>query len=206
MIKKIVFSLGSVLLLTMASLSPVWAVSPIQFGVKVGLQGQGMTLNHNEVFDMLSTKGELGYNVGLVSRVSLGPVYLQPELVYGSNTFKMNGPTQTSAKFAVKNLEVPVLLGFKFLFIRVMAGPTFNLLNETKVKSGGNLPESFNTDVHKSAVGFQLGAGVEFFGLNLDFRYGGQFKRPYQIITYGDQMDQIKSSINAWQINLSYFF
>lgn len=206
MIRKTLFSLGCILTVTMFCLPPAQALSPIKFGVKAGIQGQGMTMDHNPTFSMLSTDGNLGYNVGVISRIALGPVYLQPELVYGSNRFRMHGPDNTSAKFSVKNMEVPVLVGFKLLFVRFMAGPTFNLLNETNVKSGGNLPKAFNTDVHKSTIGFQLGAGVEFRGVNIDIRYGGQFKRPYQNVTYGEQMQQIKTKINAWQINLGYFF
>ncbi len=205
MIKKTLFSLGCLLAALMICSSEAQALSPIKFGVKAGIQGQGMTLKANEVFNMLSTEGELGYNVGVMSRVSFGLVYLQPELVYGWNRFQMQGPNNSSAKFSVKNVEVPVLLGFKVLFVRLMLGPTFNLLNETKVKSG-NLPESFHTDVHKPTVGFQLGAGVEFGGFNVDIRYGGQFKRSYQNISYGNLAEQVKTSINAWQINLGYFF
>ena len=205
MVKKTLFSIGCLLAALIFCSSEAQALSPIQFGVKAGIQGQGMTLKSNEMLDMLSTEGNLGYNVGVMSRISLGLVYVQPELVYGWNRFRMNGPDNTSARFSVKNLEVPVLLGFKVLFVRLMAGPTFNLLNETNVKSG-NLPQVFHTDVHKPTVGFQLGAGVEFGGLNIDVRYGGQFKRSTQNIAYGDLVDQVKTSINAWQINLGYFF
>lgn len=205
MVKKTLFSLGCLLAVLVFGTSEAKALSPIQFGVKAGIQGQGMTLKSNDVLNMLSTDGNLGYNLGVMSRISMGLVYVQPELVYGWNQFRMEGPENTSAKFSVKNVEVPVLLGFKVLFVRLMLGPTFNLLNETKVKSS-NLPADFHTDVHKPTVGFQLGAGVEFGGFNIDIRYAGQFKRSYQNIAYGNLVDQVKTSINAWQINLGYFF
>lgn len=206
MIKKTLLALSFALAITIFCLPSAHALSPIKFGIKAGIQGQGMTLDRSKTFSSLSAEGNLGYNAGVMARISLGPVYLQPELVYGSNRFRMNGPDNSSAKFSVKNMEVPVLVGFKFLFLRFMAGPTFNLLNETNVKAGGNLPQNFSTDVHKSTIGFQLGAGVEFRGVNIDIRYGGQFKRPYQNLTYGSQMERIDTKINAWQINLGYFF
>ena len=99
-----------------------------------------------------------------------------------------------------------VLVGIKLLFLRVFAGPSFNLLTDTSNKSGKE-GVSFNSSVTKSAVAFQVGAGVEIGKFNIDIRYDGQFKKPVQTFTFGkNYTETVKTKMNSWQLNLGYFF
>ena len=89
--------------------------------------------------------------------------------------------SDVSAKYSVNTVQLPVLVGIKLLFLRVFAGPSFNLLTDTSNKSGKE-GVSFNSSVTKSAVAFQVGAGVEIGKFNIDIRYDGQFKKPVQTL------------------------
>lgn len=85
-------------------------------------------------------------------------------------------------------------------------GPSFNLLTDTSNKSGKE-GVSFNSSVTKSAVAFQVGAGVEIGKFNIDIRYDGQFKKPVQTFTFGkNYTETVKTKMNSWQLNLGYFF
>ena len=133
---------------------------------------QGM--NWNE----LSKSNNFGYQLGVMAQVPLGPVYLQPEIFYSSARFKLQGDllnpdgtmaeSDVSAKYSVNTVQLPVLVGIKLLFLRVFAGPSFNLLTDTSNKSGKE-GVSFNSSVTKSAVAFQVGAGVE--NRQVQYRY-----------------------------------
>lgn len=189
--------------LVVLSAEQVRAMDPVKFGVKVGIQTQSLDMVKSQFSTPLSAKNTFGYQIGLMSRLSLASVYLQPELVYAHNGFDLEGAA-TTQRLAVNTLEVPVLVGIKVLFLRFFAGPSFNLLTETKNKSDR---PSINSSFFKSAVGYQIGAGVELGGLNVDLRYGGQFKAPVQTIsTDFVPWFNVKTKMNAWQINVGYFF
>lgn len=190
--------------------SAAWAFEPIKFGLKFGIQGQSANMNilqNMQSISSLASEGRLGYQFGAMARINLPVVYFQPELVYGISRFTMNGANNASVPYNMRTLDVPVLVGAKVWFARVFAGPTFNLMTETRIK-GSELGGDFSTTFRRSTVGFQVGLGVEFLNrLNLDVRYGGQFRKPVQEIIYnGNPVQEVKTGINAWQINLGYFF
>lgn len=181
MIKKSLLIGSALLLLAVLAAPDAQALSPIRFGVKAGIQTQSLKMqgmNWNE----LSKSNNFGYQLGVMAQVPLGPVYLQPEIFYSSARFKLQGDllnpdgtmaeSDVSAKYSVNTVQLPVLVGIKLLFLRVFAGPSFNLLTDTSNKSGKE-GVSFNSSVTKSAVAFQVGAGVEIGKFNIDIRYDG---------------------------------
>lgn len=181
MIKKSLLIGSALLLLAVLAAPDAQALSPIRFGVKAGIQTQSLKMqcmNWNE----LSKSNNFGYQLVVMAQVPLGPVYLQPEIFYSSARFKLQGDllnpdgtmaeSDVSAKYSVNTVQLPVLVGIKLLFLRVFAGPSFNLLTDTSNKSGKE-GVSFNSSVTKSAVAFQVGAGVEIGKFNIDIRYDG---------------------------------
>ncbi len=210
------FLFGSALLLwSVFALTTAQAATPLSFGIRAGIQTQSMKMRGESWHD-LSKSNNFGYQVGAMFQVPLGPIYLQPELVYSSARFRLHGdlmnPDNTlaeenaSAKYSVNTVQFPVLFGIKVLFLRIFAGPSFNLMTDTSNKSGRK-GVSFNSDVSKSAVAFQWGAGVDFGKFNVDIRYDGQFKKPVQTFTFGKSYtESVKTRMNNWQINFGYFF
>ena len=140
MIKKSLLIGSALLLLAVLAAPDAQALSPIRFGVKAGIQTQSLKMqgmNWNE----LSKSNNFGYQLGVMAQVPLGPVYLQPEIFYSSARFKLQGDllnpdgtmaeSDVSAKYSVNTVQLPVLVGIKLLFLRVFAGPSFNLLTDT---------------------------------------------------------------------------
>ena len=181
MIKKSLLIGSALLLLAVLAAPDAQALSPIRFGVKAGIQTQSLKMqgmNWNE----LSKSNNCGYPDGTMAE------------------------SDVSAKYSVNTVQLPVLVGIKLLFLRVFAGPSFNLLTDTSNKSGKE-GVSFNSSVTKSAVAFQVGAGVEIGKFNIDIRYDGQFKKPVQTFTFGkNYTETVKTKMNSWQLNLGYFF
>ena len=111
-----------------------------------------------------------------------------------------------TTKVKVNNIELPILVGWKIAFVRLFAGPAFTLMNDTGNKLK-NTSAAINTELAKSLVGYQLGGGVEFGRVNVDMRYGGQFKKPELTVVKGEQQARTyKTSMNQWQLNISYLF
>ena len=154
----------------------------------------------------LSGKGPIvfGVRAGLETQ---GPIlYIQPELMYTSHRFTMNLEGDASAKVSMKNLELPVMVGMKIAFLRVMAGPVFNLMNDTKNKLK-KTSMAVTADITRPLVSYQLGAGIELGHIGFDVRYGGQFKRADMTVVKGENpASSGKLGMNQWQFTLSYLF
>lgn len=193
--------------LLLFTLSPVafeaQAIKPIRFGLRGGIQTQDIRLLGQDDRGRFAASEDLGYQFGMVCRVSLLNLYLQPELTYSSSRFTLNDRTASSStRVKMRNVEFPVLLGGKFLFLRIFGGPVFNLLDNT----GDGNPDKLNARFYRQAVRYQLGAGVELGHIGIDARYGGQFQAAARYVDTGKTQVKVNSRFEQWQLNLIYFF
>ena len=210
--KKIITITMAVALLSMSS---AFALSPIKMGIKAGITAQTANLNHSALADYsLSTKSRIGGQVGAFARINLLLFHIQPELLYSMNRYELTATPnlmhsrQSTSIVKQNSLDVPVLLGFKFLFIRVNAGPVFNIMNEGSVKIKDDVQHS--VDYFKSSVSYALGVGVDLDKVSIDVRYNGQFKKSEQIISIGENSDRnsdsFDSSYGNWAFTVGYSF
>ena len=182
------------------------AKGPIRFGIKAGIQSQSLHASKDEVLGVFSADKDFGYQFGFVARINFPMLYIQPELNYAKHRFTMDMEDGATTKVKVINIELPILVGWKIAFVRLFAGPVFTLMNDTGNKLK-NTSAAINTELAKSLVGYQLGGGVEFGRVNVDMRYGGQFKKPELTVVKGEQQARTyKTSMNQWQLNISYLF
>lgn len=181
--KLIISSLLSLMLMFVCQ--SVSAGDILKFGIKGGVSVPSskmvkMPLTGN--FSEFSATPNTGYHVGLMARVNFFIFNVQPEIVFNSNTYHVNmlstaaTPTVTNNKIVFNSVEVPVLLGVKLLFLRINAGPVFNVYDKSKAKQN-NIDE---VDFQIPAVGYQAGIGLDIWKLTLDARYQGNFKKPTQ--------------------------
>ena len=205
MIKKCL--LATVIVMTLCTITNRGAAKgPIQFGIKAGIQSQSIHASKDEVLGMFSADKDFGYQLGFVARVNLPMFYIQPELVYASHRFTMDMEDNASTKVKIKNMEVPVLFGWKIAFIRLFAGPVFTIMTDTGNKMQ-NTTTAINAELSKSVVAYEVGGGVEFGRINVDMRYGGQFKKSELSVIKGDLPASIyKTGMNQCQLNVCYLF
>ena len=98
------------------------------------------------------------------------------------------------------------MVGMKIAFLRVMAGPVFNLMNDTKNKLK-KTSMAVTADITRPLVSYQLGAGIELGHIGFDVRYGGQFNRADMTVVKGENpASSGKLGMNQWQFTLSYLF
>lgn len=206
MIRKHTLLLAALVAVCCAISGEALAKGPIQFGVRAGLQTQSIHASKDEVLGMFSANKDFGYQLGFMARINFPILYIQPELVYSHHRFTMDMEQGASSKVIVRNVELPLMVGAKFMFLRFMAGPVFNLMTDTGNKLK-NTTMAINSDISRSLLSYQLGVGVELGRIIFDVRYGGQFKKAEQTIVKGDQQARTyKLGMNQWQFNIGYFF
>ena len=167
------------------------AKGPIVFGVRAGLQTQGLNPSTGADLGIANADKDFGYQLGFLARFNLPILYIQPELMYTSHRFTMNLEGDASAKVSMKNLELPVMVGMKI--------DTKNKLKKTSM--------AVTADITRPLVSYQLGAGIELGHIGFDVRYGGQFKRADMTVVKGENpASSGKLGMNQWQFTLSYLF
>ena len=187
-------------ILILAALLMTWlfASAQLNFGIKAGYNSSLALDNLDDVskgtYNLNSVAGELanGFHAGVFVRLGLGDkLYLQPELLYAMQkkefTMSYNNITNPSTLADVGNyitfstVDIPVLLGYKIvngkLFnLRAFAGPKFRLNAGSKFDYA-NLTNGSTVDItaltgelKNSAVGLEVGAGVDVLMFTLDAR------------------------------------
>ena len=174
------------LMLCIAIILPFSSINAqfITAGFRLGLNNSmdmddlKLTIADKQAFSLAMNNSNFGYHFAGLVRVKLGPLFLQPELVFNSNTFDVSwkevGKSAVNiGKQKFQYLEIPVLAGLKLGPIRLNAGPSGHLfLNKT-----GDLFKINNYDVNFSGLtlGYTGGVGLDIGKIMIDLRYDGNF-------------------------------
>lgn len=181
LIQKVMKKLFAILL---AVLFAIPAFSQVKFGIKAGastttVPKYNVTTGTTSINSLKTAAW--GFHAGIFIRAELGPVYLQPEAVFASNSYDYN--VQTATVTSVVNqkfnrLEIPVLLGLKLGPLRLNAGPSATVPIGTP-KALISDP-NFNNLYRGTTFGYQAGIGVDILNtITLDARYGGSLAKEF---------------------------
>lgn len=142
--------------------------------ISYGLKG-GMLYNFEgrlkEVGKIYNNKGSgnIGWQIGGYTRISLPLVYLQPELLFTkfSRNYKIYSQGETFEE-KTSRLDLPVLVGFHpFFLTRLYMGPVLSLNLDSKVTLKG-IRNYKSRDLN---LGLQIGAGVDLSKFSFDLRW-----------------------------------
>jgi hypothetical protein len=170
-----------IIVLVMVLASP--AFSQVKFGIKAG--ASTTTVPTYEVTGSGPSISSLddaswGFHAGIFLRLGMGGIYLQPEVVFATNTYNYNVHTTAPAeiKQTFNRLEIPVLLGVKLGPLRINAGPAANMpIGKPDALINDN---NWDNMYRGTTFGYQAGLGVDILKtLTLDARYGGSFAKKY---------------------------
>jgi hypothetical protein len=150
---------------TLLVLSIVTFAATFDLGIKAGYN----TSKISSDLSSFSPNSQGGYNFGAFGRFGGSKLYLQPEFLYVVKNGGFSAGSVTDA-IKMKAIQVPVLLGFKLVnlkvaSIRAFTGPAISFASG--YESDHNLSYNFN----KSSWNYQLGAGVDVLMLTFDIRY-----------------------------------
>jgi Outer membrane protein beta-barrel domain len=191
-------------------------ISPIT-PVQISTNGNPLIQNGKFVRNVLqnNTMYNPGFSAGLVSRISRGSFFLQPEVVYSrkSGTYDVldrNEQFIERVKAGVDLIEVPLLIGIKFRKGRVLAGPVgsfafrlndafqANLSKYTTMKLGSSF-------LDRPVLNFQAGVGFQFGIFFVDTRYENGFSN-YTNVDIGPDSNpsRFRFSANVFQVSVGF--
>lgn len=156
-----------------------------RLGIKGGvsmanLKTENLTYNGLNDFVVENLNGKSGYTAGIYMRLGR-KFFIEPELLvsYKNGSFDVLKTLSTQRiQFDIKytSLDVPIMLGYRFGPLHVMAGPvasySLNSNNTIAEAIGANLG-SLQAATTKAYLSYTAGAGIDLLGFTLDVRYEG---------------------------------
>lgn len=175
-------------------------------GPRVGLSSS--KTNINETIDGIrynTGEATVGFHAGLFSRITIGSVYLQPELLFTSSggEIELNGNTgRQIRKYEYNKLDVPVMLGYKLSKVfRIQAGPVASLLLQADAKDGlGDAYRDVKDNYEDSTIGYQVGVGLDIWRILLDLKYEGNLSK------FGNRVGGFDTDLRNNQVIVSVGF
>lgn len=189
------------MIIALVSITAAGMAQPLKLGVKAGMSINSVDITSIDDAASKVKSKDVGFTVGLVSRFTLPLIGLsvQPELIYNHSKYNIHDVNGINHKVSYNNLELPVLFGLNLLFIRLNAGPVFNL------KTFKDKDNYF--DVYRPNVGYAAGVGVTLLGrLDFDLRWQGYFSGKNKNFTLRNQDQALKVSNTFITISGAYFF
>lgn len=172
-------------------------IAQTRFGIKAGVNTVDIKKEQLDVFDAdgrqrlrLAIKdANYGVNIGLFVLARSERFFIQPELLYSSNStdFRVDS-TGAGGEFIDKvfkeryqNLDIPVMAGLRFGFLRIGAGP----VGHVHLSSTSDLIDfdGYKEDFKSLTMGYQGGIGIDLSSIHVDIRYEGNLTK------YGDHME-----------------
>jgi hypothetical protein len=140
-------------------------------GPKVGLSQTNLDFKKDQ---FKNGDSKFGYHVGLFARIGLGPLYLQPEVLYtqtqGQFSFDKGVGAIEEYEADFNRVDIPVMLGFKmFNFLRIQAGPIASINVNSELKDAANTVQ--NVEFKDATIGYQAGLGFDIGNLIIDAKY-----------------------------------
>jgi hypothetical protein len=174
-------------------------------GPKIGYSTSKLSTD----FDDIKESAKNNFQIGAFMRFGK-KLYLQPEAFYAtSGGILKHEDTGLEESIKLKNLCVPVLVGFKLINakvfnLRLLAGPSANfILNKEFDSDNLNLIQEplQDSNFKNIAWGMDVGAGVDIFFLTLDLRYEFGLNNLYIPPDGGDPQ---KISSNVFIVSLGF--
>lgn len=182
----------AILTLALAILVLSTYAQSFDLGIKGGFNSTKITTDkplqalEDYTFDDFKSDVSGGFNVGAFARIGGRVIYLQPELLYslrkGETAINYNdgdggGNITVNQKIKLKSIQIPVLVGFKLLdlklaSVRAFTGPAMSIVLDDSesifdMDNTGFQPAEFKNNIWD----WQLGAGVDLLNFTFDVRY-----------------------------------
>ena len=190
------------------------------FGLKGGVSTPDIKpddvnpLKINNIKDSLSIKikdANYGWQAGAFGRVKIGRLYVQPEVLFNSSSstyttssLNLRNAIDSVRNETFRNLDIPVMVGFKFGTLRLNAGPVahYHLSSSDQLTNLSGYSANFS----KFTWGYQAGIGLDFGRIGLDLRYEGNFNQYGDFITFGNTTFAFSQKPTRTILNMSIAF
>lgn len=205
------------LLLPMLLLFAAPAFSQLRIGLKGGISTTELNPEDFRVtdpggldrFKVAFEDAKYGIHGGIVIRAQFNKFLIQPEVLFNSNTVEYevtdfdNQVTEIlEEKF--QYVDIPLMLGFKFGPLRLMAGPEGHIF----VDSASDMFrfENYDQNFDNLTLSWLGGVGLDIWNLMLDVRYEGNFKKYGDHIRFGDRQFDFDDRAARWTFSVGLLF
>ncbi|MEL6537852.1 MAG: porin family protein [Bacteroidota bacterium] len=177
--RKVLITAMAVLLVG-ASQAQIFTVGP-----KVGVSSSNLSVADN-VTDFQNGERKFGFHAGVMTRITLGNLYVQPEALYTNASGQLidfSDPSVVGGQvvdYTFNRFDVPVLLGYKLGPFRAFAGGVWSGIisaSELRTVAGEGTKEDITELYDSGAWGYQAGVGVDLGKLTMDLKYEGSLGR-----------------------------
>jgi len=152
----------------------------------------------------VNSNSEIGYHLGIFTKINFDKFYLRPELVYTKTKSSYEHQTLQETDFKLTTLDIPILLGYELIKpVSVFAGPYFQYIFYT------DFSDAFDLELEKDiGVGLSFGAAVQIDRLGFDIRYNTGLSKNSASYTDDLPVDGLAYAIDtkSKQLILSVFF
>jgi hypothetical protein len=196
--------------------SSAFAMGQMRFGIRGGINSSRIITE-----DVISTPdykitfpsyAMVGYHMGVVGQYETFNFFVQPEILYtitrnDINVYNLHSGNQGDPNIAVQKLnriDVPVILGYKFKIVKLMAGPlaTFIISDGSELQDMTGYEIQFNTAV----FGYQAGVGLDVGKLAVDVKYEGNFSKVSDGIIVNGNTLNYESNQSQFTLSVGLFF
>ena len=188
-------------------------------GLRLGLSSTQIEASDFTIFNkagvdtlsMALEEANYGIHAGLVFQIRINKLYIQPEVLFNSNsiTYNVTDLDDPDLPFVLKEekyqyLDIPVLIGTKFGPIRLQAGP----VGHVYVNSVSELTDFDNYEAlfANLTLGYQAGIGLDIWNLSLDVRYEGNFTKLGDHFTFYGEEYSFDQAPARFLFSLAYMF
>ena len=191
------------------------------WGARLGAASTNINADPQTIYDGTASLDSILFSVsnanygihgGLYARLKLGPIYIQPELLFNTESYEytvqdlgQSGVTRIlNDRFST--FDMPIMVGLKAGPMRIQAGPIGTVLvsNNNQLET---LTETYRRELQNLTWGYQAGLGVDIGSVNLDLKYEGGLEstlgESYEI--YGNTYN-FDSRENRWVLTVGLKF
>ncbi len=156
---------------------------------------------------LLLTNLNGGYHFGLAAQLNIKKFFIQPEILFNTNTadFEFTKDGAISAlKDRYNNMDIPVLIGYKWGSVRLGAGPVGHVFisNKSELFQKDGFKDAFD----KMTFGYIAGFGLDLWKIQVDLKYEGNLDDFDSVINFEDMNVNMANSPQRLIFTLGYIF
>ncbi len=175
------------------------SIAQVKLGIRAGvstsdIQPEQLLITNKqkvETFKLAVNDANYGIHLGLFAQAKLGGFFIQPEVLFNSNSvdFQVTDLTdlntlETIRRESYQYLDFPIMAGVKLGPLRLQGGPVGHLY----VNSSSDLfdLQGYEQNFKKMSWGYQAGVGLDLWKIILDVKYEGGFQKFGDHIVFDD--------------------
>ncbi len=161
-------------------------------------------------FTLAVKDANYGLHFGLLMQAQIGNFFIQPELLFNSNSVDFSvrdigdGVTEKIFNEKYQYLDIPLLMGFKFGPLRLGGGPVGRVFLHSKSELFDI--KGYSQKFDDMTYAWQAGMGLDLGRLMLDMRYQGSFQNFGEHIVFGNQQFNFDDRPGGFIASLGFTF